>query len=525
LQSESELWKREPEAGLIFVRLLDVEPELVYDALDRDRRRPLAELRERVVGLAAAFRNRSTAPLLVANFSLDRSSLDPFDASKPTGLGHLVAAENQALAQQLAELPDVHVFDYAGIVTNVGTARFFDRKLWTLAKAAASHDGQIALAHGIARAVRAVTRAALKCIVVDLDNTLWGGVVGDDGIGGIKLGDDGGGAPFKELQRALKSLRARGFLLAIASKNDRMTALDAIDQHPEMILRSGDFAAIAISWEPKPAGLEAIAHALNLGLDSLLFVDDNPVERASVRAALPVVQVLELPADPMGFADTLLVTPGLERPRLLAEDRQRAEMMSADKSRASMRDQASSMAEFLHGLRMLARVGRASERELERIHQLISKTNQWNLTTRRHSLDEVRRLAASTNADVAWMRVEDRYGDLGLVCVAILCEREDAIEVDTLLMSCRVMGRQVEDAFLAYLGELARQRGALRLRGVFRPTAKNQPVHRFYAERGFERTAGSADEEIWERALTDVWPVWPPHIARLDADSTSEACR
>ncbi len=517
LDDNSEFWQSRPQAGLIFARLLDVEPGLSYEASDESHLQRLAALRARVVGLAREFRTRASAPLLVANFCLDRSAADLFDASQPDGLCHLISAENRTLAEELRTIPDAHVFDYAGVVSRIGTSRFFDRKMWILAKSPASHEGKVALARDVARGVRAVTRAALKCIVVDLDNTLWGGVIGDDGLAGIKLSDDGAGAPFKELQRCLKGLRSRGFLLAIVSKNNEATALEAIEKHPEMVLRRNDFAAVSISWNPKPEGLREIARSLNIGLDALLLVDDNPVERAAVRAALPAVDVLELPHDPMGFAEAVLSAPGLDRPRLAAEDRNRAAMVAADVVRDSLKHQSGSIGEFLSDLRMVAQVGVAGELQVERIHQLVSKTNQWNLTTRRHTLDQVRRLAASPDADVACLRLEDRYGDLGLVCVGILDQRQDAVEIDTLLMSCRVMGRQVEDAFLAYLTELARQRGAKRLCGWFLPTAKNEPVKEFYPERGFTVVSKSAEGQLWQRSLDLTWPQWPPHIARRDA--------
>jgi FkbH-like protein len=290
--------------------------------------------------------------------------------------------------------------------------------------------------------------------------------------------------------------------------------LDMLDKHPEMLLRREHFACICANWDAKPGNLRTIAQTLNIGLDSLVFIDDNPVERAAVQAELPMVHVVELPADPLGYLAALAEVAVLDRPRLLAEDRQRAEMVAHDAQRQQIASQATSVEEFLQNLQMVAQVGTCDAQSLERIHQLINKTNQFNLTTRRHNLADVRALMDSPDAEVAWLRLADRYGDLGLVCVGIVQRRDESTwQIDTLLMSCRVMGRQVEDAFLSYLAELAARHGATRLRGLFRPTPKNAPVRNFYSQRGFTSLGGD-DEQWFETELTSDRFPWPTAIGR-----------
>jgi FkbH-like protein len=260
--------------------------------------------------------------------------------------------------------------------------------------------------------------------------------------------------------------------------------------------------------------LRAIAGQLNIGLDALVLIDDNPVERAAVRAELPMVHVLELPNDPLGYLPALAELAVLDRPRLLAEDRQRAEMYQSESLRKQVEEQATSVEEFLTRLEMTAEVGQCDAHTIERIHQLIQKTNQFNLTTRRHNIDDIRRFARSRDAAVAWLRLADRYGDLGLVCVGIVYRLDgDTWVIDTLLMSCRVMGRRVEDAFLSYLAELARAGGARRLRGIFRRTAKNAPVLEFYSQHGFADLGGQ-DERHYEAELADGAFAWPEAIRR-----------
>jgi len=519
LDTGSALWASAPDVLAVVLRLSDVDRRLVDEAPELGPAgvtARLAALRGRLVGLARELRARSAAPVLVANLALE-GPVALFDASDPDGFGHLLAEHNRLLARELREVADAHVFDYAGTVAEVGAARFADAKLWAMARAVGSTEAHVAVARRLAGSARALLRPAHKCIVVDLDHTLWGGVLGDDGPAGLKLGDDGGGALYKDLQAALLGYRRRGMLLAVASKNDDAVAREALATHPEMLLRPEHFAVMEIGWGPKSDGLRAIAKALNIGVDALVFVDDSPVERAEVRAALPEVQVVELPTDPAGYLAALRRTPGLEAPRLLAEDRARAGMVAGDAARGTWSAQAGSVEDFLGSLEMVAEVGRVDEATLGRVHQLLHKTNQFNLTTRRHALEEVRRLGAADDAVVAWLRLADRFGDLGLVCVGIAkavageaAGQAGLWEIDSLLMSCRVMGRQVEDAFLSYLAEQARGRGARRLRGLLVETAKNAPVRAFYDERGWLAVGDGA----WERDIAAQGPAWPAVVKR-----------
>ncbi len=502
LDDRSDLWRQATDVLWIAVRLEDVDRHLIHESTaigPEATRQRLDAMRQRVVGLARNARSRNRASVLVSNWFPDAlHNLNVFDASDPEGFGHLVAEANRQLARDLSEIPDAHVFDYAGVVAGSGAIAWSDRRLWYMARSVSSSENLAPLARSLARAVRALLRPAAKCLVLDLDNTLWGGVLGDDGAAGIKLGDDYPGNVFKDFQAALLGLRRRGLLLAIASKNDEQTVLDMLDSHPEMLLRREHFAAICANWGAKPESLRKIAQQLNIGLDSLVFVDDNPVERAAVRTELPMVHVVELPAEPLGYLAALGDMAVLDQPRLSAEDRARPEMYRSETLRQQVAQQAGNVEDFLRELEMVAQVGRAGPKTLERIHQLIQKTNQFNLTTRRHNIDDLRRLAESPDAAVAWLRLADRYGDLGLVCVGII-ERldEKCWVIDTLLMSCRVMGRKVEDAFLSYLAELARSGGARRLRGVLRPTAKNAPVKNFYPEHGFTELATDGDERSY----------------------------
>ena len=525
LDSGSDLWTPEPDVLWIGMRLDDVSPEMVW-RLARDGHlavtSDLDELRQRLSALAAAARERCHAPILVSNLwtSPDMSG-SLFDASDPNGFTHLLAAANRELARDLDALVDCHVFDEEGSVAEVGHRRWSDHRLRHAARIAPGAQGQTVLARRLVRSASALLRAPAKCIVLDLDNTLWGGVLGDDGIDGLALGDEYPGSVFKEFQRALLDLRSRGFLLAVASKNDLDKVLETLDSHPEMVLRREHFAAVKANWEPKSRNLVAIAEELSIGLDALLFVDDNPVERAQVARELPLVEILELPPDPVGFLPALRSSHSLDRPRLSPEDRRRGQLYGTEQERHRLRESAMSVGEFLRSLEMVATLGSCDGVVLTRVVQLLQKTNQFNLTTRRHTAEEVRRLVDAPDAHVLWLRLRDRFADLGLVCVGIVVERGPGLwEIDSLLMSCRVMGRRVEDAFLSFLLEVAAEHGAETVRGVYRATGRNHMTELFYASRGFSAAEEGEDGElVYELDLSRGVLRWPDEIRRGGAGS------
>lgn len=483
------------------------------------------ELIDRLVQSARTYRDETGRPVLVANFALPATvPLGPFDASDPGGLTHRLAAHNATLARRAASEPHVYVWDYAGLVRHSGSGRWSDDRLKMLARVAVASEYQPVMARHLIRTVTTLRRRPSKCLVLDLDNTLWGGVVGDDGLEGIKLGDDWPGTPYKVLQTAALGLRDRGILLALASKNDEAVARAAFSAHPEMMIQWDDLAAIRINWNPKSMNMRSIAEELNIGTDSLVLFDDNPVERAEVRANLPEAGVIDVPSDPAHYAEALLASGYFDQVALSAEDRERAEMYRVERARTELMREAPSLDDFLTGLQMEAEVDVAGRETLGRIAQLVGKTNQFNLTTRRHSQADIARMTESDKSVVGWLRLRDRFGDQGLVCVGIVdCDRDEA-HVDTFLMSCRVMNRGVERAMMAYLVERARNMGCSRLIGEYRPTAKNHMVEGLYAELGFAPYEERGDATLWMLDLTSAPDLWPDHILRSrGAQSKQEA--
>lgn len=520
MDSSSPLWQNSPDIIWFAMRPEDSDRYLPFEFASlnyskvKDR---LSVYRNRLVSLAKAARGSFNGPILVSNLTLvDNGFYDIFDTNNDMGITSIIAEENRLLAKEIGTIADTYVFDYSGSVALYGGKNWKDRRLWYMARTPMGQGAQKYLSAMLVRAASAVLRPPAKCLVLDLDNTLWGGVLGDDGPSGIILGDDYPGSAYKDFQAAILGYRNRGFLLAISSKSDDDLVRTTLNTHPEMILKTAHFADIQANWEPKAVSLRKIASNLNIGLDSLVFIDDNPLERVHVRSELPMVRVVEMPPDPLEYINVVANFGGLDRPRLLREDHARADMYLQESKRQEFGTAIADVGQFLSELQMEAQVGLFDSNTQERIHQLIHKTNQFNLTTRRHSMSVLERMANSENSRVAWLRLRDRFGELGLVCVGIIRQVEHRLwEIDTLLMSCRVMGRKVEDAFLAYLAELALSCGAERLRGTYVKSSKNNPVESFYNERGFVGI-DRPNESTWvyERNISIGAFPWPEIIKR-----------
>ena len=406
----------------------------------------------------------------------------------PGSAAGLAAVLNQRLrARADSEGADIVALD-AQIMQD-GLRAWHDPVLWHRAKqeihpAAAPMYGEL-----VARLLAAQQGRAFKCLVLDLDNTLWGGVIGDAGLDGIVLGQGSAlGEAHVAFQRYARDLSRRGVILAVCSKNDEANALEPFDKHPEMVLRRADIACFVANWTDKAANIRQIAERLNIGLDALVFADDNPFERNIVRRELPMVGVPELPADPALYADCIAAGGYFEGIRLTEEDLERTRQYQANGQREALRASGTDLEAYLRSLDMELRWRRFDTLGQSRIVQLVNKTNQFNLTTRRTSDQDVAALLADPRALALQIRLLDRFGDNGVI--AILVGRVQAADladmlIETWLMSCRVLGRQVEEATLNLLTAQARCLGVARLIGEYRPTAKNGMVRDHYARLGF----------------------------------------
>lgn len=392
----------------------------------------------------------------------------------------------------------VAVIDWARHARQQGP--LYDDRMWYLARMRLSLGGLANLASLFARHWIVYRGPARKAAIVDLDNTLWGGVVGEAGVSGLELGGDGIGYAFQEFQREMLKLRDIGIVLAICSKNNAADAWEVFDSHPSMILKREHFADAAINWEDKVRNIRDLAMRLNLGTDSFVFLDDNPVERGLVSSFLPEVLTPDLPADPTERPRFLREGRFFETLRVTSADLARAESYREQGIRTALREQSSNIDDYIASLDQQVRVAAVNKGSLARAAQLCQRTNQFNLTIRRHTTAVIERMLQDPAFDVRILSVKDRFGDNGIVGLSIVEYANGTAVIDTFLMSCRVLGRRVEDAFLSVIARRASARGAERLRGQFIPTAKNQQVAAFYPARGF---AAGPDEGWFELPLKE----------------------
>lgn len=385
-----------------------------------------------------------------------------------------------------------------------GIGVWHDPVLWHRAKQEVSPLAAPLYGDLAARLLAASQGRSAKCLVLDLDNTLWGGVVGDDGVDGIVLGQGSAlGEAFADVQAYARALSRRGVMLAVCSKNDEVNAFAAFDTHPEMVLQRADISAFVANWDDKAANLRTIARTLNIGLDALVFVDDNPFERNLVRAAVPEVAVPELPDDPALYPGLISDAGYFEALSLTGEDRLRTQQYQAQRLRKDLASEATDLQGYLRSLDMRLIWGGVDPANLKRTTQLINKTNQFNLTTRRYTEAEVEQVAADAHAMSLRVRLLDRFGDNGLIAVVIgRLDAEQRLDIETWLMSCRVLGRGVEQATFGLIVEEARRLDARALLGHYRPTSKNGMVADLYSKLGFQRIGVAEDGE--ETFLLDL---------------------
>ena len=410
------------------------------------------------------------------------------------------------LNKRLREVSDsngAHLLAVDAIAARDGVSEWYDEALWLSSKQEIHPRVSHVYGDQVGRLLGAIRGQSYKCLVLDLDNTIWGGVLGDDGLTGIALGQGSAvGEAHLAFQKYALDLSRRGVILGVCSKNDEAAALEVFDRHPEMMLRRKDIACFVANWEDKASNLRQIAQRLNIGTDSLVFADDNPFERNLIRQELPEVAVPELPEDPALYVACIAAAGYFEGLSVTSEDKQRASQYRENSERELLRESITDIDKYLANLGMELRCAALHAIGLPRIVQLINKTNQFNLTTRRYTDAEVQAVLADASRLHLQFRLLDRFGDngvIGLVIGNLNADRE--IFLDTWLMSCRVLGRQVEVATLNVVVRRARMMGALALIGLYRPSAKNAMVKDHYQRLGFRLTNESNGETTWRLAL------------------------
>jgi FkbH-like protein len=410
---------------------------------------------------------------------------------------------NESLVAELGDSADL-ILDVAWLASTVGLEHWYDERQWYWARLAFSQSLLPLYADFVCRLVAAVRGKSRKCLVLDLDNTIWGGVVGDDGVEQLSLSEgDPRGEAYRAVQRMALQLKSRGIPLAVCSKNEEGIAREPFRARPDMLLREEDISAFVANWNDKATNLVAIADMLKIGLDSLVLVDDHPAERALVRRMLPSVAVPEIGSDPSLFVQIVLSAGYFEAVTFSNEDRSRAEQYRSNVKREELRASAHDLEGFLRSLDMTIEFAPFDQKGRKRITQLINKTNQFNVTTRRYTEPEVQAMESHPDLFTLQVSLRDRFGDNGMISVVICRARGDAWEIDTWLMSCRVLNRRVERCVCNRLIEAARERAITEIRGVYIPTAKNGIVQDLFETLGFRKFSNSGEGQVWQLDTRD----------------------
>ncbi|MEO7986619.1 MAG: HAD-IIIC family phosphatase, partial [Gemmatimonadales bacterium] len=455
------------------------------------------------------FEHAGTGIVVVNDFPLPRRSTEGVNAFRNKGtFAHTVAHANKHLRLRLAAREQSFLFPLADVVSQMGRTSAFNWPSHYRGHVTWSDSLMSAVGRRYAGFALAALGKATKCIVLDLDNTLWGGVLGEEGPGGIALGPQWPGQEFLDFQRELLDLQRQGVLLAISSKNNEAEVLAVLRDHPHMLLREVHLAALRVNWEDKATSIKSIARELNIGLDHMLLIDDSPHERAWVRDQIPQLLVPELPADPSLYADWVGSLPSLLVLRQTAEDSRRTEQYHETRSREAYRSSAGTVEDFLRGLKLRVHIDQVTDATMGRVVQLLAKTNQFNLTTRRHDEPGLRREMASGKWRVYTMRVADRFGDFGLTGIAIAVPGPEVWHLESLLLSCRVIGKSAESALLAQIAADGRASGARGLSAEFIDSGRNQVAASFLPNHGFESRGGGRAF----RGLDIPGPDWPEWI-------------
>ena len=492
IELDSLLRRNDPEFCLFCERFEDLLPS-AFSQFDDSMAPALESAFAAYLQTLTAARDRLSGVFLVFDLAPVRAlfhALSDTVWSTGPGVNPLVQSLNRQLASWCASHQDCYLLPVSQYLEWFGAEFARPLKYWQVGRFPYSPEFVEGFCELVIRALVALRGKTTRVVVLDLDDTLWGGVVGDDGIGGIRLGGDYPGNSYTAIQHAVRSLRAHGIMLALSSKNSEEIAMAAIRNHPGMVLQESDFIARRINWRDKPSQLRELAAEIGVGLSSLCLIDDSPYEREAVRQALPDVIVPEMPDDPAEWADFLVRLPCFAMFALTAEDRARAGQYAARRQALESKANFASQDEYRRSLGMQFGVHGWDAGNRQRILQLIAKTNQFNTTTRRHTQQEIDRLQAE-GGEVYAISLADRFSAREIVGVVILVPQSgQTLAIESFILSCRVLGRGLETGVLAWVSKRARGCGYAQLVGEFLPTERNRPAADLYSRHGFTPIPG-----------------------------------
>ena len=459
-----------------------------YSISSAERKSLVKEKINDLENLILQFKNNSSSKLVITNFNITSYSPNGIIETKSEfGFHEMIHELNKSLKSIAKNQNSIYVYDFNQFVSKHGEKNIFDYKQFHIGDIQIAFNYIPYLAHELMGYVKPMFGINRKCIVLDLDNTLWGGIIGEDGFDGIELGQTPNGKAFVEFQKQLLSLWQQGIILAINSKNNSDDAMKVIRDHPDMILREKHFASIQINWNDKAQNLKQIAAEINIGLNSIVYFDDDKLNQERIKQEFPEVLTIEIPNDPSQYSSMLTDLNDFNVLQKTEEDTKRGEMYAQQRQRKQFENTVSNLDQFLKQLDIKVKIKKSSEFLIPRISQLTLKTNQFNLTTRRYQEEEIRKFSKDENFVVGCVQVLDKFGDNGITGVYIVKKNETSWILDTFLLSCRIIGRGVENAMLSHILKDAKNNGIKEFKAEFISTQKNKPAENFLLEFGFKK--------------------------------------
>ena len=501
LDKGSALYDFDPDIVIVFIdkKNLFGQDYYSYGCLSQEERKAMIQgFSAQLSNIAKILKDNTRATIIFHNLEVPVcSSLGILENKIPLGIIESVRMLNNLLSESFRHDPRIFLFDYDAFASKHGKSNICDAKMYYLADMNLHLNYIIPLCDSYLSYIKPILGISKKCLVLDLDNTLWGGVLGEDGLEGIRLGPTTQGRPFLDFQRYILSLHQRGVILAVNSSNNFSEAREVFRKHPFMVLKEEHFSCLKINWENKAANMKAIAEELGVGTDSMVFIDDDKLNREIVRKSMPEVSVVDLPDDPAFFLQAVSEIGDFNTLQLTGEDRKKGRMYTEQKMRKEFSDSVSDITDYLEGLNMVVTIERAQDSNIPRIAQLTQKTNQFNMTTRRYQEADIRGFATDGSFLVLAVDVKDKFGDNGITGVVIVKKESGSWKLDTFLLSCRVIGRRVEQAMLGYVLKKLKEAKIKTLTAEFIHTAKNIPAINFYKENGFKFIKDEGNKQLW----------------------------
>ncbi len=490
ISKDSELYKFAPDIVFLLLDTRSLFGNVFYDSYSlniEERKLFVKEKFEEIENLVNHFSKNSNSKLIISNFTIPSySSFGINETKQEYGFHEMILSLNSKLNLLFKEKNNVYIFDFNSFSSKYGQKNIFNYKHFLFGDIQIDFDYIPYLAHELQSYINAFLGITKKCIVLDLDNTLWGGIIGEDGFEKIQLGPQPPGNAYYEFQKFLKALKQRGIILAINSKNNLEDALKVIREHPYMILKEEDFSCLKINWQDKVKNLKEISKELNIGLDSIVFFDDDKINCKYVNVSLSQVKVVNLSGDPSFFSEILQNMNDFDSLKITNEDLKRTQMYSEQIKRDELKDSNISLNDFLKSLDMNITIKKSDTFLTPRISQLTLKTNQFNLTTKRYQEEDIHRLTNDPNFLVGCAQVQDKFGDSGITGVFIINKQNsDEWYLDSFLLSCRIMGREIEKSLIGYLIDEAKKNNVKKIIAEYIPTQKNKPSENFLSECGF----------------------------------------